>query len=110
VSDENQNEREAFQELLDSLDVTTRTLVAEVDLGRQVPEFFRSELGRYLLGCAQFEYAEAMEELERTSSWRRRRIRDLQNQAWRARSFIEWLRGLIIAGKSAENALADREE
>ncbi len=103
-------EREAFQDLLDSLDPTTRTLVAEADLGRQVPEFLRSELGRYLLGCADFEYAEAMEGLEKTAPWRRRRIQQLQNQAWRARSFKEWLRGLCIAGKSAENALAEREE
>ena len=110
MSEETQGERDAFQEMLDSLDPSTRTLVAEVDLGRQVPEFLRSELGRYLVGCAEFEYREAMEELEHVSSWRRRRIRDLQNQAWRARSFLGWLRGLVIAGKSAENALAEREE
>ena len=110
MSEESQSERDAFQELLDSLDPSTRTLIAEVDLGRQVPDFLRSDIGRYLVGCAQYEYAEAMEGLERTSPWRRRRIRDLQNQAWRARSFMEWLRGLVIAGKSAENALVEREE
>ena len=98
---------DGFQELLDSLDPTTRTLVAEADLGRQVPEFLRSELGRYLVGCALQEHAEALEQLERVAWWRRRRIQALQNQAWRARSFLGWLRSLIISGKSAENALAE---
>ena len=104
------NRDDNLQALLAELDLPTRTLLAEVDLGRQVPEFLATELGRYLLGAAAQEYAEAMEKLETVAFWRWRRVRELQNQAWRAKSFVGWLRSLIISGKSAENSLIEREE
>lgn len=104
------SDQDGYQELLEDLDPTTRTLVIEADLGRQVPDFLRSDIGRYLIGCAEQEYQEAVLELAEVAPWRRRRIRDLQNQAWRARTFMGWLRDLVISGRSAENALAEREE
>ena len=104
------NEQEAFQQLLDSLTPQELGLVAEADFGRQVKEFLQSDIGRYLLGCAQQEHQAALEALKRTSPWRRRRITDLQNQAWRAESFMSWLRELLIRGRTAEGALVERED
>lgn len=98
-----------LQELLASLDPTTRTLVAEVDLGFQAREFVKSDVGRYIVGCAMQEIAEAQEKLENTAPWRRRRIQELQNQAWRARTLLAWISSLIGNAKAAENALAEGE-
>ena len=103
-------DREAFQELLDSLTPQEFGLVAEADLGRQAREFFDSDIGRYLIGCAQQEHTAAMEALRKTSPWRRRRIAELQNQAWRAENFLGWLRELIVKGRAAEGALVERED
>lgn len=99
-----------LEDLLGALDPDTRTLVSEADLGRQVPEFLRSELGRYLIGCAAQEHFDSMLQLETVAWWRRRKIQELQNRAWRARSFLSWLRSLILSGRSAENALLERED
>lgn len=98
---------EDLQELLQSLDPTTRTLVAEVDLGDQAREFLRSDLGRHLVGCLHQEILIAQEQLNKTASWRRRRIQDLQNRVWRAQFMLAWLRELILSGKSADGALKE---
>ena len=52
---------EDLQQLLGSLDPTTRTLVAEVDLGMQARDFMRSDLGRHLIGCLNQEVILAQE-------------------------------------------------
>lgn len=98
---------EGLQELLHSLDPTTRTLVAEVDLGLQAKDFVHSELGRHLVGCLHQETILAQEELERVWPWRKRRIQDLQNRIWRAKFMLSWLRDLILSGKSADGALQE---
>ena len=107
---EQQSDAQAFQELLDSLDPESYGLFAEADMGREAHEFMASPIGRYLLGCAQDEYRDAVAKLKRTSFWRFRRIQQLQNELWRAEHFMVWLRDLIVRGKAAEQALVAREE
>jgi hypothetical protein len=63
-----------------------------------------------MIGCAQQEYAEAMVKLKTVAWWRRRKIVELQNKAWRAECFMVWLRDLVIKGKAAELALEEGEE
>lgn len=108
--DERQSESAALQELIDKLDPESSTFFMEAALGRDAVEFFNSKIGQYLIGCAQQEYALAMMRLKRVAWWRRRRIVQLQNEAWRAEQFMVWLRDLIIKGKAAELALEEREE
>ena len=67
------------------------TLMAEAVLGRDSAEFLGSELGRYLLGRCEQEIADAQEQLSEVSPWRRNRIKQLQNEVWRARSVRSWL-------------------
>ena len=98
-----------LQELLDDLDPQQRLLAAEFDLGLQALHFIPTELGKYLVGCAQQEYMEASYLLSKTAPWRRNRIQELQNQQWRAKSFLGWLSSLIVAGRSAEDALQAEE-
>lgn len=97
------------QDLIASLDPTAKVLFAEAVLGRDVHDFLTSELGRYIIGCAEQEYRSAIEKLETTPAWRWRRVRDLQNQMWRAKSLLSWLRDLLVAGQSAEHVLDDLE-
>lgn len=97
------------QALLEALDPTTRTLVAEVDLGEQAKEFTSSDLGQYIIGCAHQEIFDAQALLKRTMPWRRHRIQELQNRIWRAESLLLWLRDLIAAGQSANKALEEHD-
>ena len=82
-------------------------LMAEAILGRDAEEFLNTELGQYLMGRCEQEIQEAQELLSEVSPWRKRRIRDLQNQVWRARSLKTWLAELIANGKAAEAALEE---
>jgi hypothetical protein len=96
-----------IEDTLKSLDPTSRTLIAEVELGMDAKAFLESSIGRYLVGCAQQEIVEAQEELSRVLPWRRRRITELQNRVWRARAFLGWLRDALAAAKSAEATLTE---
>jgi hypothetical protein len=80
-------------------------LVAEVVLGRDAQDFLGSELGRYLLGRAQQEADEAMDQLKRINPWRRIKILQLQSKIQRNESIRSWLREIISSGRSAESAL-----
>lgn len=82
-------------------------LLAEAVLGRDAEEFLASELGRYIVGRCDQEVADALDELSRVSPWRRRRIKDLQNKVWRAKSVKGWMAELISDGKAAEAALEE---
>ena len=107
---EPQSESAALQELIGRLDPESRTLFSEAALGRDAKDFANSDVGRYMVGCAQQDYAEAMTKLKSTSPWRRNRINQLQNEARLAEMFMVYLRDLVIKGKAAEMALEDREE
>ena len=104
------NEREELQQMLANLSPDSFSFFMEAQLGREAKEFYASDIGRYLVGCAQQEYAAASAKLKTTHFWRWRRIVQLQNEMWRAEQFMVWLRDLIIRGKAAENALEEREE
>ena len=98
-----------LQAALAALDPTTRTLIAEVDLGEQAKEFIASDIGAYIVGCCRQEIEDAQLLLKRTLPWRRHRIQELQNRIWRAESLLLWLRDLIAAGQSASKAVEESE-
>jgi hypothetical protein len=83
-------------------------LLAEAILGKDAEEFISSELGRFILGRCDQEIQEAQDLLAVVSPWRRNRIRQLQNQVWRAKSLRSWLIELINSGRMAEQALEDQ--
>jgi hypothetical protein len=84
------------------------TLFAEAALGRDAEDFLKSDIGRYILGRAEQEIQEAQDKLALVSPWRRNRIRQLQNDIWRAKSVRGWLAELVGAGKQAEAILEDQ--
>ena len=98
-----------FQEVLEGLDHTTLTLVAEVDLGNQAKDFLSSDLGRHLIGCLKQEIVDAQESLAATSPWRFFKVQELQNRIWGSKFMLSWLRELLVAGKTAQSALNDHD-
>jgi hypothetical protein len=84
-------------------------MMAEAILGRDAEDFLRSELGQFIVGRCDQEIADAQDKLARVSSWRRRRIQELQNDIWRARNMKGWLVELIQNGRQAEAALEEAE-
>jgi hypothetical protein len=83
----------------------TNTLWAEATLGRDAEEFMSSDIGRYLLGRCEQDIQDAVEKLSVVSPWRRNRIRQLQNEIWRAQSVRGWLAELVGIGRQAETIL-----
>lgn len=98
-----------IQDIVENLDLETRTLFAETLLGEDASNFLRSDLGRAMVGIAKQEWADALLQLETVSWWRRRKIKKLQNQAWKARSFILWMRDLVIQGKQAASTVEEQD-
>lgn len=104
------SETAAFQELISGLDPTSRTFYAEAVLGKEAMEFFSTDLGRYMVGCAKQDMESAFEKLKTVAPWRRNRIRELQNDVRVAEQFILYIRDLIIRGKAAELSINERED
>lgn len=102
-------DEEQLQSILSKLDTDQRALFAEASMGEIAKDFVASPIGEYLIGCAMQEIALGHQKLKTVSPWRRRRIRDIQNEIWRGEKFIEWLRDLVIAGAQAGQTL-EREE
>ncbi len=100
----------ALQEYIAALDPESRLLLADADLGKEVEEFLATQLGQTLVGLAQQEYTEALLKLETVAWWRKGRIRELQNQAWRARSFLLWMRSLLIQGRASLQVMEEQEQ
>lgn len=82
-----------------------KQLLAEAMVGRDAEDFIQSDIGQYILGCAEQEANDAMDQLKRVYPWRRRKITELQNKIWRAESMQSWLAELVIAGKQAVQQL-----
>jgi hypothetical protein len=91
-------------------DFSTQALYAEAVLGKDAEEFLKSDIGRIMLARAEEEESEALEALAGVSSWRRRRIAELQARIWRARSFKQWLTELVVTGRQALQQLETPED
>jgi hypothetical protein len=85
-------------------------LYSEAMIGQDAEEFLTSDVGKFLIGCADQEIQEAMDQLKKCHPWRHRRIRELQNKIWRAESVQGWLAELITRGRQAMQQLEEREE
>lgn len=87
-----------------------RELVATAMMGQDAEDFVKSNIGRYLVGCAEQEKEEALVALSGVLPWRRRRIQELQNKIWRSDSFLQWISELILTGRQAIQTLDEKEE
>jgi hypothetical protein len=79
--------------------------LAEVQLGIEVEAFLNSAVGKYLAGRAEEESRAALELLASADPEDAKRIRELQNQHWRAGTVIDWLVEAIRVSAHAEAEL-----
>jgi len=79
-------------------------------LGEQVDQFFKSDIGKYLLDHAAAQEAEGLEELRRVPCHDTEKVWQAQNKVWIAEKFRTWLNDAIQAGLKAQMILEDREE
>ena len=77
------------------------SLSADVELGEAARAFVESDLGKCILGMAHQEIQSALEELETAKPTDAIAIIGLQNKAWRARTFEQWLCELVDKGNTA---------
>lgn len=89
-------------------DISDPTVQSAV-LGRQVEDFLESDIGKYLVGRADAESNEALEELKRVSWWRTRRIKWLQNRIYTTERIQEWLGNAISEGIHSLRVIEDGE-
>jgi hypothetical protein len=79
-------------------------------LGEQVDQFFKSDIGKYLLDHAAAQEAEGLEELRRVDCKNTEAVWNAQNKVWLAEKFRTWLTEAVQAGLKAQMILEDREE
>jgi len=79
-------------------------------LGEQVDQFFKSDIGKYLLEHAAAQEAEGLNELRRVDCKNPEVVWNAQNKVWIAEKFRVWLEEAIQAGLKARMILEDREE
>lgn len=89
---------------------TTEILLDVAVLGEQVDQFFKSDIGRYLLDHAARQENEGLEELRRVKCTDTEAVWTAQNKVWVAEKFRTWLTEAVQAGLKAQMILEDREE
>ena len=75
--------------------------------GRQVEIFLESDIGQYLLQCAQIDVEKALEKLKRVNPRDVEAVQNLQNDIRVAESIVGWLSDAINSGKQATEALKE---
>lgn len=81
----------------DSLD----ELIAEAELGQEARSFVEGNLGKCMVGIARQELEAARIGMDDVDPENTIRIRELQNEIWRAKKFEEWLAELVTKGDQA---------
>jgi hypothetical protein len=87
-----------------------QTLYAECILGKDAEDFFKTDIGRYVLARSREEVDEAILELKATPAHDVAEIRNLQLTIAKAEGAVEWLNEQIIAGKQALQQLENIED
>ena len=100
---------EEFAKVMEGLDADTYMLFQTQLMGEDAVVHIQSDLGKYMVGLAKQEYVAALIALSTVPWWRRRKIQNLQAQAWRAKSYLGWLAEAIQSGRSASQPHTQEE-
>ena len=76
-------------------------LFAQADLGEQARDFLKTDIGRYLTGCAEQQINDCSRELLKVLPSNTDKIQLLQNKAQTASNFIAWVQEAIDMGDAA---------
>ena len=85
-------------------------LVVVAVLGEQVDNFWRGDIGKYLLAHIQSEINDSIKELSMVDAENAKLVRTAQNKIWRAKALQGWIDQAITAGLKAKLVLEDRED
>jgi hypothetical protein len=85
-------------------------LYAESVLGRDAEDFFKSEIGRYVLARSQELSKVATDRLKATPAHEVHNIRNCQMEIAKAELAVQWLNEQIMAGKQALQQLESMED
>ena len=85
----------------------TDVLFAEINLGKQLKEFWSSPVGRYLNGRAVKSRSEAFESWMSVNPDDAEAIRELQFRARVPELFIQWIEQALNQAKHAEDVLEE---
>lgn len=80
----------------------TAALIAEFQLGLDCEDFWRSSVGRYVLGCAKQDIEAGLEKLKEADPEDAKSIRAAQFEIRVAEAAPRWLNEAIIRGRQAE--------
>ena len=86
------------------------TLYAECILGKDAEDFFKSDIGRYVLARSNEKIEEAMGQLKITPADQTAEIRDLQLTIGKAEGAVKWLNEQIVAGIQALQQLENIQD
>ena len=82
----------------------------EIDFGMEVEAFLDSSIGKFIIGRAEDEIDDSLEELKHVSPEDADKIRMLQNRIFRCESIQYWLAEAIQAGSNALRELTENPE
>lgn len=85
-------------------------LVAEAEIGDEAKRFLESDLGKTILGMAQQEVDAAFVKFRMVDPGDKETVRAIQNEIWRAESFVQWLKELFDRGEAALHAFRQQRE
>lgn len=86
------------------------TLFAQVDLGEKTREFLATDIGRYLVGCAEQQITSCSQDLLNVNPNNTDKISEIQSKARTASNFIVWVNEAIDMGDSAYQQIKQFEE
>jgi hypothetical protein len=82
----------------------------QIAFGLDCKVFMESPIGRYLTKRANDEIESAMQELRHADPDSSKTIRDLQNKAYRAESFLQWMGEAVTEGENAERTFIEAND
>ena len=80
-----------------------RELFQTAILGKDAADFFKTEIGQYVIGRAQIEIEQAKNDLVEANPYNEQDIMKLQSAIRTAQKAIRWLNDAIKAGEGAEH-------
>ena len=92
------------------MDREERQLYAEAVLGKDAEQFFKTELGQYVLGRSMQDSEEVTAELKVTPPEDTNKVRELQNLIQVCEKTLVWLNEAIIEGRQALEQLELKDE
>jgi hypothetical protein len=92
------------------MDEVKQTLYAEAVLGKDAEDFFKSDIGRYVLAESQRIVDDAVGVLKVIAATDHARIMALQLKIGCAEGAVQWLKDMIMAGNQALQSLEQIED